>query len=37
MYTRQAVIQEQGFGEMFKAGKIAIWGGAADDLDAWKG
>lgn len=30
----EAVIQEQGFGEMFKAGKIAMFmGGAADDLD----
>jgi multiple sugar transport system substrate-binding protein len=30
----EAIIQEQGFGEMFKAGKIAMFmGGAADDLD----
>ncbi len=34
----QAVIQEQGFGEMFKAGKIAMFmGGAADDLDRVEG
>lgn len=30
----EAVIQEQGFAEMFKAGKVAMFmGGAADDLD----
>ena len=30
----EAILQEQGFGEMFKAGKIAMFmGGAADDLD----
>jgi multiple sugar transport system substrate-binding protein len=34
----EAVIQEQGFGEMFKAGKIAMFmGGAADDLDRVEG
>ncbi len=34
----QATIQEQGFGEMFKAGKIAMFmGGAADDLDRVEG
>lgn len=34
----QAVIQEQGFGEMFKAGRIAMFmGGAADDLDRVEG
>ena len=34
----QEVIQEQGFGEMAKAGKVAMFfGGAADDLDyAWQ-
>ncbi len=32
------VISEQGFGEMFKAGKIAMFmGGAADDLDRVEG
>ena len=30
----EAIIQEQGFGEMFQAGKVAMFmGGAADDLD----
>jgi multiple sugar transport system substrate-binding protein len=34
----ESVIQEQGFGEMFKAGKIAMFmGGAADDLDRVEG
>jgi multiple sugar transport system substrate-binding protein len=34
----EAVIQEQGFGEMFKADKIAMFmGGAADDLDRVEG
>jgi multiple sugar transport system substrate-binding protein len=34
----EAVIQEQGFGEMFKAGQIAMFmGGAADDLDRVEG
>ncbi|MEA3334643.1 MAG: sugar ABC transporter substrate-binding protein [Chloroflexota bacterium] len=34
----EAVIQEQGFGEMFKAGKVAMFmGGAADDLDRVEG
>jgi multiple sugar transport system substrate-binding protein len=34
----EAVISEQGFGEMFKAGKIAMFmGGAADDLDRVEG
>ncbi|MFP4344999.1 MAG: ABC transporter substrate-binding protein [Anaerolineales bacterium] len=34
----EAVIQEQGFGEMFKAGRIAMFmGGAADDLDRVEG
>jgi len=34
----EAVIQEQGFGEMFKAGKIAMFmGGAGDDLDRVEG
>jgi multiple sugar transport system substrate-binding protein len=34
----EAVVQEQGFGEMFKAGKIAMFmGGAADDLDRAEG
>ena len=34
----EAVIQEQGFGEMFKAGNIAMFmGGAADDLDRVEG
>ncbi len=34
----EAVIQEQGSGEMFKAGKIATFmGGAADDLDRVEG
>lgn len=34
----QAKINEQGFGEMFKAGKIAMFfGGAADDLDRVQG
>ena len=34
----EAVIQEQGFGEMFKASKIAMFmGGAADDLDRVEG
>jgi len=34
MSPSREVIAEQGFGEMFKAGKIAIFmGGAADDLD----
>ncbi len=34
----QATIQEQGFAEMFKAGKIAMFmGGAADDLDRVEG
>jgi multiple sugar transport system substrate-binding protein len=34
----EAVIQEQGFGEMFKAGKIAMFmGGAADDPDRVEG
>ncbi len=34
----EAVLQEQGFGEMFKAGKIAMFmGGAADDLDRVEG
>jgi multiple sugar transport system substrate-binding protein len=33
----QDIISEQGFGEMFKAGKIAMFmGGAADDLDRVK-
>src|SRR5690606_27650984 len=32
------VISEQGFGELFKAGKIAMFmGGAADDLDRVEG
>jgi multiple sugar transport system substrate-binding protein len=34
----EAVIAEQGFGEMFKAGNIAMFmGGAADDLDRVEG
>jgi len=34
----QSVLQEQGFGEMFKAGKIAMFmGGSADDLDRVEG
>ncbi len=34
----ESVISEQGFGEMFKAGKIAMFmGGAADDLDRVEG
>jgi multiple sugar transport system substrate-binding protein len=34
----EAVLQEQGFGEMFKAGKVAMFmGGAADDLDRVEG
>ena len=34
----EAVIQEQGFGEMFKAGDIAMFmGGATDDLDRVEG
>lgn len=34
----EATIQEQGFGEMFKAGQIAMFmGGAADDLDRVEG
>lgn len=34
MSPNREVISEQGFGEMFKAGKIAMFmGGAADDLD----
>jgi multiple sugar transport system substrate-binding protein len=34
----QAIIQEQGFGEMFKAGKVAMFmGGSADDLDRVEG
>jgi multiple sugar transport system substrate-binding protein len=34
----EAVISEQGFGEMFKAGKVAMFmGGAADDLDRVEG
>jgi multiple sugar transport system substrate-binding protein len=34
----EAVISEQGFGEMFKAGKIGMFmGGAADDLDRVEG
>jgi len=34
----EATINEQGFGEMFKAGKIAMYfGGAADDLDRVEG
>jgi len=34
----EAVIQEQGFAEMFKAGKVAMFmGGAADDLDRVEG
>jgi multiple sugar transport system substrate-binding protein len=34
----EAVIQEQGFGEMFKAGQIGMFmGGAADDLDRVEG
>jgi multiple sugar transport system substrate-binding protein len=34
----EAVISEQGFGEMFKAGRIAMFmGGAADDLDRVEG
>jgi multiple sugar transport system substrate-binding protein len=34
----EAIIQEQGFGEMFKAGNIAMFmGGAADDLDRVEG
>lgn len=34
----EATIQEQGFGEMFKAGRVAMFmGGAADDLDRVEG
>jgi multiple sugar transport system substrate-binding protein len=34
----EAIISEQGFGEMFKAGKVAMFmGGAADDLDRVEG
>jgi multiple sugar transport system substrate-binding protein len=34
----EAVISEQGFGEMFKAGNVAMFmGGAADDLDRVEG
>ncbi len=34
----EAIIKEQGFGEMFKAGRIAMFmGGAADDLDRVEG
>jgi len=38
MSPSREIIAEQGFGEMFKAGKIAIFmGGAADDLDRVEG
>lgn len=38
MSPSREVIAEQGFGEMFKAGKIAMFmGGAADDLDRVEG
>lgn len=38
MSPSNEVISEQGFGEMFKAGKIAMFmGGAADDLDRVEG
>ena len=38
MSPSREVISEQGFGEMFKAGKIAMFmGGAADDLDRVEG
>lgn len=38
MSPSKEIIAEQGFGEMFKAGKIAIFmGGAADDLDRVEG
>lgn len=38
MSPSRDVIAEQGFGEMFKAGKIAMFmGGAADDLDRVEG
>lgn len=38
MSPSREIIAEQGFGEMFKAGKIAMFmGGAADDLDRVEG
>ncbi len=38
MSPSREIIAEQGFGEMFKAGRIAIFmGGAADDLDRVEG
>lgn len=38
MSPSREVIAEQGFGEMFKAGKVAMFmGGAADDLDRVEG
>ncbi len=38
MSPSKEIIAEQGFGEMFKAGKIAMFmGGAADDLDRVEG
>lgn len=38
MSPSREIIAEQGFGEMFKAGKIALFmGGAADDLDRVEG